>query len=140
MHVWTKSVRGEGHFNRDAETVLPYLATFWSGMTESSLLSLSPHALKGLQVWSKSVGNDGHFTLHAEIFCRLYLASFRSIMTETSVLSLFPLALQPVHICSKSVINEGHLTRDDKTVFVHISPRFEGVRPKRLACRTLSIS
>jgi hypothetical protein len=68
VSIWLKSVSNEGHLKREARTVfLPHLPTHCSGVTETSNVTLSTHAVKE-HVLSKSVSNKGHLLVMTKQF------------------------------------------------------------------------
>jgi hypothetical protein len=85
VQFWLKSVSNEGHFTREAKTVLrPCVATHCSSVTETSQVALNAHVLNSVQVSLKSVGNWRNSTREAESVLRPYLASHFALVTETS--------------------------------------------------------
>jgi hypothetical protein len=88
------------------EVFMPHLASFCSGMTETSHLALPSQWLQAVRIWSTSFGKEGTL-LECPTVISPHLASHYSWMTETSQLILPTDVLQVVCVLSKSVDNEG---------------------------------
>jgi hypothetical protein len=95
----------------------PNLARRCNGVTGTSLMPLSTHALQSLQVWSKLVSNEGHFILDAETVFRPCAASHSSGVTETANRAFPACVVQALQVWSKSVRKEGHFILQAETVF-----------------------
>jgi hypothetical protein len=84
VQVRLKSVRNEGPFTLEAETVFrPYLPSYCSGVTQVYNMELPTHALLALQVRLITESNKGHFILEAQTVFHPYIPSHCSAVTET---------------------------------------------------------
>jgi hypothetical protein len=116
--VWYKSVVNEGHFTLATETALsPYLASYYSGVSETSHVALLAHVLKAVQFWSKSDINEGQFTVETEKVFRPYLSLHCCRVAETWYV-LTELALHERQLWLQLVCIERHFTLQAETVFL----------------------
>jgi hypothetical protein len=75
VQVWSKTGGNEGHIILEAKTVFrPCLASHWSGVSQTSQVTLPPHTLQPAQNWFKWGTNEGQFSLQAETVYRPYHA------------------------------------------------------------------
>jgi hypothetical protein len=127
VELWSKSV-GNEQFTRGAGTIYsPYLAWFWSGGIESSLLWVSPHILQAVEVWLNSVGNKRHFTRDTKGFIVHMSPRVGAVGPKRHSYHSPRMPYKQYKFGPNRLVMKGILLETPKKFFAHISSAFGAV-------------